>query len=262
MIHTVALLPLVAAVSAHVDLSPRLRDWRDELAAAGVRVLFARVYTDPERNLLILPPDAPERPLFAGMLAQTAFVEQFVHAHALTANLRDTSIVFLNMHRAGEWQGHEEALLAHELVHIALKTRGYDSIRAQGLAACQTIHATNIVQHVLVRRELRAREIDEVPFRVRALELLRAAAASAQETPPTACDNARRLETWVDAALGLTDEQWPHRPEFLALLRKKWPQLAEPAARLMERLERADLSDQKVYEASLAAAAATLRQLE
>jgi hypothetical protein len=256
-----ALLALAAAASAQVDLAPKLRAWRSEIEHAGVRVLFARVYTDSDRNLLTLPPDTPARPLFAAMLRQPAFVEQLVHAHALTTNLPGVSLVFLNMVRAPEWEGQEDALLAHELAHIALKARGYESVRAPGLAACQITHATNIVQHALVRRELRSRGIDDVPFRVRSLEAAQDA-VTGLSTGGSTCDKARRLEMWVDAALGLTDGQWPQRPEFLALVGKLWPELAASAERLIAKLQVSDLSDRPGYESALVTAAQTLRELE
>lgn len=262
MIGSAAWLALAIAVSAQVELSPRLQEWRAELNETGIRVLFARIYTDTDRNLLILPPDAPERPRFAGMLAQNAFVEQFVHAHALTVNLSGISLVFLNMRRAAEWEGHEEALLAHELAHIGLKARGYESVRATGLPPCQVIHATNIVQHVLVRRELRARGINEAPFRIRTLSPVLEASGDGQDVRSSECDRARRLELWIDVAIGLTDEQWAQRKRFLDLMEKKWPELAQPSARLSARLEKADLSDEKVYEETLTAVAAALQELE
>jgi hypothetical protein len=191
------------------------------------------------------------------VLAQPNFVAQFVHAHALTITVRGTSLVVLNMQRAAEWKSHEEALLAHELAHIHLNLQGYGNVQAQ--PSCLATHTTNIVQHVLVRRELRSRGIDEVPFRVRALEATREGLASATPGAESVCDNARRIEMWVDTALGLTDDQWPKRAEFLAMLEQKWPELASAAARLIDRLREADLSDKAVYNAALAD---TLRQLK
>jgi hypothetical protein len=257
-----ALLALAAAVSAQVNLAPNLRVWRSEIEQSGVRVLFARVYTDSERNLLTLPADTPARPLFAAMLRQPAFVEQLVNAHALTTNLRGVSLVFLNMQRSPEWDGHEDALLAHELAHIALKARGYESLRASGLTSCQITHATNIVQHVLVRAELRRRGLDDVPFRVRSLETAQDAAAAGLSTGGSFCDQARRLEMWIDASIGLRDEQWPRRGEFLTLLRNLWPELAGPAEHLIATLNAKDVADKTVYESALAAAAETLRELK
>ena len=258
----VALLALAALVQAQVELTPALQRWHAALEKGGVRVLFARVHTDSERNLLILPAETPERPLFAAMLAQRSFVEMFVHAHALTANLPRASLVFLNMKRAAEWEGYEEALLAHEMAHIALNARGFDRVRAPDLAPCQVTHATNIVQHVLVRRELQARGIDEVGFRIRLLQAVASTAAEAAADSDSVCDKARRLEMWVDTALGLTNRQWPGRTDFLALLRERWPELAEPAAALIAKLEGLDLVDRAAYARALAAAAETLRQLK
>lgn len=249
-----ALLLYLMAASARVELSPDLAEWKREIEAAASRpILLARVYTDPEGKELLLPPDAPERPAIAALLHQESFVRQLVDAHALSVTVespRPLSIVLLNMAREREWRQQEEALLAHELGHLWLEARGFGAPRMLGGFACEAIHAGDMVQHVLIRRELRARGIAYIPLWVRTLEPA-LAELKRSPAPPAGCRAIGRLALWVDVLAGLTEDQWPARAEFLEKLAATSPELAPQAAGIARRVTAADLDDIAVYRAVL-----------
>src|SRR3954447_3088272 len=136
-------------------LSPPLAKWKGEIEATGkTTVVIARVFTDPVRNELMLADDVEFRPLLSRLLANRSFVSQFVQTHAMNVNantgVRPVSVVFLNMARAADWEGQEDAVIAHELGHIWLHTQGYQAPHVAGRLSCEAVHAGDIVQHVLI----------------------------------------------------------------------------------------------------------------
>ncbi|MBY0502949.1 MAG: hypothetical protein K2X03_03500 [Bryobacteraceae bacterium] len=240
--------------SAKVDLSPRLRAWQQEIEArGGGSLLPVRVFVQMKAGVptYILPDDAPQRPVLARFFSDPNFRAQFVRTHAVSIHEGALAFIVLNMDRMKDMGGDEETLLSHEFGHAWLHARG---LRAPtippGQAACQAIHVGDIVQHLLIREEQSQRGFDFRPGWIRDL-----ATAASQlrtqkpETQPTAdpCLRLERLALLVDVEAGLTDGDWPGRPEFLARLPAGDPRLAEMAHRLVRILRAYNLNDPIEY---------------
>lgn len=261
-----ALLLLLAAPSGIVQLSPNLAAWKAELEAKGGRmILLARVYTDKARNELRLPDDTTQRAAFARILADPAIVTQLVHMHAMTVNLdgfgRRASFVLLNMARAEEWQGLEDPLIAHEFGHIDLHTRGYRAPDATGIELCEAVHSGDIVQHILIRREMKRRSIDYIPWMTAILDPVVTRLRSSAPMTESHCDHVARLAMWLDVSLGLTEADWPRFTEFQVLMAQAFPDLTPIAADLRDRLKGQDVSNQLVYGQALDRTAAAAKRL-
>ena len=150
-----------AEVSSRVVLTPRMAKWKSDIEATGkTTVVLARVYTDAARNELQLPDDAEFRPSLEKLLSHRAFTTLFIQTFAMNVNLstgiRPISVVLLNMARSADWEGEEEAVIAHEFGHIWLHVNGYPALDAVSRLSCETVHASDIVQHILIRDEMRA----------------------------------------------------------------------------------------------------------
>jgi hypothetical protein len=248
-----------AEVSSKVALTPALAKWKADIEATGkTTVVLARVFTDTKRNELVLPEDAEFRPFLGRLLTSESFVTQFVQTHAMNVNahtgLRPISAVFLNMARAGDWEGQEDAVIAHELGHIWLHARGYEALRVRGGLSCEAVHAGDMVQHILIREQMRLRKIDFLPFWIRTLEsALEQMTKQSGDEAATAdrCQHVARLALWVDVDLGLTDREWPHRKAMLAALRKSFPLLEDDETEIAAMLRRRNLRDYPSYRDAL-----------
>lgn len=248
--------------SAAVRLSERLAEWKAEIEAVRAsRVVLARIYTDRERNEIILPADADERPLLRQYFLNPAFLAEFVHMHA--ANLthieqdRLVHFVLLNMARAEEWGAEEEAVIAHEFGHIWLFVNNYPAPAFEGRSdSCVAIQAGDAVQHVLIRDQMRRRGIDFNPYWVRnlrvQLEALENAGPEAFRSLPV-CRQVAMLTQWVDVRLGLSAESWEEFDRYEAAMERSFPHLKEPAAEIAGMLEGAELSEPEAYTAALRA---------
>lgn len=254
------LFPLMAATHPdwQVELSPGLIEWKSEIeAASGGRLIPVRIFTDPANREIRLPPDIPAIEVLERYLGNAAFLEQFTLAHALTIDYQGLEgrlfFVLLNMALAGEWEGDEDALLAHEFGHVWLNLNGYPSLVFRGAEACVALHATDIVQHELLRQDFRRRGIDYDSFWIRNLERARIELASRQEqvAEVSPCRRLAGLTLWIDVRLGLTSREWAHRDEFLAALEGRYPEWRELAAQLAQRIEKTDLRDRRQYRATL-----------
>ncbi|MEB2363371.1 MAG: hypothetical protein HUU41_14695 [Bryobacteraceae bacterium] len=261
--------PLMAATHAdwRVELPPALSEWKSEIeAASNGRLIPVRIFTDPANREIRLPTDIPAIEVLERYLRDTAFLEQFALAHALTIDYQGVEgrlfFVLLNMALAGEWEGAEEALLAHEFGHVWLNLNGYPSLAFRGTEACVALHASDIVQHELLRQDFRRRGIDYDSFWIRNLERARLELASrqkqaAQESP---CRRLAGLTLWIDVRLGLTSREWAHRDEFLAALDGRYPEWRELAAELAQHIEKADLRHRRQYRETLDLAARRIQQ--
>ena len=242
--------------SSKVALTPPLAKWKADIEATGkTTVVLARVFTDAGRNELVLPDDAEFRPFLRTLLESEPFVAQFVQTHAINVNsntgLRPISVVLLNMARAADWDGQEESVIAHELGHIWLHARGYQAPHVARGLSCEAVHAGNIVQHVLIREQMRIRGIDFLPFWIRTLESAldqMNKPAGDQQQPADRCQRISRLALWVDVVLGLTDKEWSRRPALLAAFRKDFPELDQSAAGIATMLRGRNLQDHQTYQ--------------
>ena len=260
------LILLAAAPPGIVQLSPKLAAWKTDIEARGGRlILLAPVYTDQARNELRLPEDTPQRAAFARVLSNPAIATQLVEMHAMTVNLdgygRRASFVLLNMARAGEWQGQEEALIAHEFGHIDLHTRGYRAPDATGIELCEAVHSGDIVQHILIRREMKRRGIDYIAWMTAALDPVVTRLRNSAPMTESHCDHVARLAMWLDVSLALTERDWPRFIEFQALMAQAFPDLTPIAADLRDRLKGQDVSNQQVYGQALERTAAAAKRL-
>jgi hypothetical protein len=272
----VALFPLLltglasAEVSSKVALTPALARWKADIEATGkTTVVLARVFTDANRNELVLPEDAEFRPFLRRLLSSESFVTQFVQTHAMNVNadtgLRPISAVFLNMALAADWEGQEDAVIAHELGHIWLHARGYEAVRVPGGLSCEAVHAGDIVQHILIREQMRARRIDFLPFWIRTLEsaLEQMTKQSGGESGTAdRCRHIARLALWVDVDLGLTDREWPRRQAMLSALRKSFPQLEGDETQIAAMLRGRNLRDYPTYRDALRAVFFRVQRVE
>jgi len=248
-----------AETSSRVVLSPPLAQWKRDIEAAGkTTVVLARVFTDTARNELTLPDDVEFRPFLRKMLNDEAFVKQFVQTHAINVNsntgLRPISVVLLNMARSADWEGQEDAVIAHELGHIWLHTRGYEAPQGLDGLSCVAVHAGDIVQHVLIREQMRARHIDYLPFWISSLEAaLLQMDGRTVSNPQIAdqCQHISRLALWVDVAVGLSDREWPRRQALLAGFRNRFPELKDRSDRIAAILRGRNLNQKVMYQKTL-----------
>lgn len=244
--------------SAAITLSPALAAWRSEIEASGERVVaLVRVYTDGERNLLILPQDAEHRPVLRRYFLQSSFIAEFTATHGFTLNYEGPEgrihFILLNMNRAEEWRGAEDGILAHELGHVWLAARGYPLPPFDASPrACLLIHAGDMVQHILIRQEIRRRGISYLNYWLPNLEkALRQLESEPLQAPAPACLLLAKLALRVDVALGLEDGEWQPRKSFLNAMTRRYPQLQSPAEQIGVRLAGQDLADLAVYRREL-----------
>ncbi|HXG33044.1 MAG TPA: hypothetical protein VNJ11_06750 [Bryobacteraceae bacterium] len=254
--------------SASVRLSPQLARWKAEIETQGqTKVVLARVYTDAERNELVLPPDTEARPVLSRFFLQESFREQFVRTHAMSVTYSGAegrfSFVVLNMALASEWEQAEEAVIAHEFGHAWLAALGYGAPPYEaGERSCLAVHAGDIVQHVLIREEMDRRGIAWRSYWVRnlnaALERLESQAAGAPLAP---CQMAAIAALWADTRLGFSERQWGELPRFLSALEEKFPAARLWAERLVACVSHREVRDRAAYHVTLGEVSAILAGL-
>lgn len=244
--------------SARVELSPRLREWQQEIeTTGGGRVFPVRVFVEMRDGVptYVLPEDAPQRPILARYFGDASFRGQFVRTHAVSIHYTGPegrmAFIVLNMDRLKEMAAGEELLVSHELGHAWLDARGLRApVLAPGQAGCQAIHVGDIVQHMLIREEQTRRGFDFRPGWTRDLALAAdRLGRQAPETKPTAdpCLRLERLALLVDVEAGLTDGHWTGRPAFLERLPAGDPALRDMARRLTRILRGYDLANRTEY---------------
>lgn len=261
------LLLWFAAPVPAAELTPALAAWKSQIEErGGGKVVIVRVPTDKERNEITLPEDTPFRPVLRRYFLDPGFVSQFVQAHALSLNYEGREgrvhFVLLNLALAADWQQFEEAVLAHEFGHVWLNIAGYPAAILRGQPSdCAGTQTTDMVQHILIRRELAQRDIDYDRYWKRNLEaaLTHMQQPAAGVPAPSMCQVLAQVTLWVDVALGLTDAGWPRRQEFLDLMFARFPEI-ETAARSTETLLRtARMDDRAGYQDALLRTYSVLR---
>ena len=222
-------------------------------------MILGRVFTDPATAVVTLPADAPERWLITRYLRNENFLREFAATQAVTVHYVGPEgkfhLVLLNMARAAEWGAHEEAILGHELGHIWLYAQQTPSpVYEEKADSCVTIHAGDILEHVLIREELQARGIDYPSYwRPQAgamLDQLEAGAGPAEDEMPV-CRLMALLSLWLDARLGLDENAWNRFDDFEARMSRQFPRLRPLADELTRRVGAADLHDYDTYLAVL-----------
>ncbi len=272
MLAIFAFFSLLAAAEnpGRIALTPPLVKWKAEIEATEkTTIVLARVFTDSAHNELVLPADVEFRPMLKKLLQNEPFVAQFLQTHAMNVNIdtgyRPVSVVFLNMARASDWEGREEAVIAHEFGHIWLHVRGYPAPNLAGGLSCEALHAGDIVQHVLIREQMRNRRIDYLPFWTRTLETalnqMNKQTASAS-IGTDGCRRVSRLALWIDVSLGLSTKEWTRREEFLTALRRNSPELEAPARTIAGMLHGRNLNNREVYQKTLRSVLISVHQIK
>lgn len=235
-------------------LPPRLEEWRREIEAGGeTRIFLARVNWDRQANTYSLPPDTPQREWFAQYLRDPEFAAQFQRVHAVTASRRDGDrflfLIFLNRGLIHQWGDFEEALIAHELFHAWFIAQKYPVPRAQpGKAGCLSVVTLDLVQHVVMRDELRRRGIDHAKYQRRKRDIVvedGARLPASLQTDP--CLRVSAVSEWVDMRLELGPDR-----EYEAMAERLYPGLGGVGAEIAAYLSRLDLRDRNLHREALA----------
>ena len=244
------------------DLPPKLEQWRQEIESAGKsRVLIARVNWDREANTMSLSPQTPEPELFANHLRDPEFTRQFQRMHALTASRRDGDrylfLIFLNRGHIDQWGPFEDALLAHELFHAWFIAQGYPvPVMQPGKAGCISIATLDLVQHVVMRDELKRRGIDHAKYQRRKMEI---ALEGGQGLNPAQrgddCQRVSAVSEWVDMRLELGPVG-----EYEAMTERLFPGVAAVGGELTAWLSGRNLRDKVVHREALSFVFYRLRQ--
>ncbi|MBK9171040.1 MAG: hypothetical protein IPM24_26775 [Bryobacterales bacterium] len=229
------LLALPAAAGDAIDA------WRRDIAAP---VVIVRVEAGVRAD--------PDEPVLGGYLANPAFRRELDAAHALTLNHEDASgkrhFILLNAARSAEWRFAEEELLGHELGHVWLAARGFDApVFAPGPLACLAVHAGDIPQHVLIRREMRRRGIGGDRYQIRNLDATLAALESGTLPELAPCQRLQFLSQWLDMRLSLPESAWPDWRRFDRAAADRYPDLARHATALEGLVRGARLSRRDGY---------------
>ena len=241
-------LLLLAGRLAGQALTPALEEWKKEIESGGVPVLLARVEHDAGANTYSLPEGIEGRELFAEYLGQPDFLKQFEQMYGVMVhhkNPRPAYLIMLNMGRAGEWGEYEEAVLAHEFGHAWIKSRKYAApVYQAGLAGCLAIHTGDIAQHVLIRKELERRGIDQRTFWLETLDKA-TAKAGGMERPAEQdrCIRVMQARELVDVRLGLEGVDWAGREAYEAMVKRVFPEVEPTVAGIVAWMKRHDMED-------------------
>jgi hypothetical protein len=241
---------------AEIPLTKPLVEWKRRIEASGAAIYIARVVVDRASNQMTLEESGPGDELAAEFLGNEESARQFLAAQAMTVSRqeggRQVHLVLLNGERRLDAAG-EEAVLAHEFGHAWLRSQGYAApVYRPGPAACLAIHAADLVQHVLIRRELAARGLDHrlpwIPLLDEAVRRYQALAAPPQQEP---CQRLLTIAQWVDTRLGSEGDPWPGRERFEQQHRRLFGDLEPAVAELCAYLKAQDLEDKAVHAAAL-----------
>jgi hypothetical protein len=257
----------LAAAAAPAGLTPALEKWKQQIEErGGGSLVIVRVPTDKERNEISLPEETPFRNVLKNYFLDPGFVSQFSRAHALNLNYEGPEgrihYVLLNLAVRTDWEDFEAAVLGHEFGHIWLNIAGYPAAILRGRPSdCAGAQATDIVQHVLIRRELVSRGIDYDRYWKRNLDLALAhlRGTAGDSAAPSLCQALAQITLWVDVALGVNAAGWPNRQEFLDLMFVRFSGI-ETAARSIETLLRgAPVEQRAAYQDALLRTYSVLR---
>ena len=229
-------------------LTPALESWKAEIESAGVPVLIAHVEHDKGTNTYSLPEGIERRALFAEYLGQTDFLRQFEQMYGVMVHHkkgRAAYLVMLNGGRQEEWAPYEEAVLAHEFGHAWIKSKNYPTpIFQTGLAGCLAIHTGDIAQHVLIRKELARRGIDQRTFWLKTLDEATAKAAGMEKPPEQdRCVRVMQAAELVDVRLGLEGVDWAGREAYEARVSRVFPEVEPTVAGIVAWMKDHDMED-------------------
>jgi len=202
----------VAQPTAKVALTKRLAEWRDEIEALGRgKMVLARVYADPQRTRVYLPPDADERPIIVQYLRNTNFLKDF--------------LAYAENYPFPTYEGKSNS--------------------------CMAMLAVDAVQHVIIQDELKRRSISYAEYWIPLLEkmlanLRRDDTPASAKLPP--CFLIGKLVLWVEVRLTLSPETWADYTAFNAAMAKKYPILAKQQDEIYRLIAGKRLRDVDVYQ--------------
>jgi hypothetical protein len=170
-------------------------------------------------------------------------------------------LVFLNLGRADLWRAHEEDVLAHELAHAWLHSRGYRAPpQREGVPPCVPVQTGDIVHHVLLRQELARRKIPWFRFWLSQLSASAVTGAGDGGDPADRCMEVRQVAELVDVYDSTEAEYWPERETYLREVRLRRPFAEVEAAQIARWLRGRDLWNQEQYQEALRFVFARLAQ--
>lgn len=212
-----------------------VEDWRQEIEQRyQTRISVIRVQFDSVRNEMRLPATLDDPAVARVYLTDAAFRQQFAVAHALTINLPDRHLIFLNLGFASQWAGSEDGLLAHELGHVWLDRQGFRAPPfVPGPRACLAIQSADIPQHALIRAETARRGL---PWRDYLITSFRAALGgfeSAAEPRLTPCQKVVLIGQWLDMRLSGLEADFDGYQRLNQLYTDRFPDLI-PIAGMLE----------------------------
>jgi hypothetical protein len=228
-------------------LPPALEQWRAEIeTAGGAPVFVAEVEFSPDGQQMTLPDSTPARSLFAHYLRQDDFARQFVLMRGVLIHHQgpegQAHLVLLNGARRPEWGPHQDALIAHEFGHAWLRAKGYPApVFQPGPLACLAIHTGDIVQHVLIRRELESRGIEHLPLWLASLEAATAGASTLPDGEGFAkvragdpCLALRQIAEWADVRLGFPSSRPELVESYESQMRRVFPGIESTVSAIAE----------------------------
>lgn len=250
--------------AATLVLTAALATWQGEIeTAGGVPLLVAKVEYSEADHTFRLPGDVKGRELFVEYLRQPAFVAQFHQMYAAMVHHRvegqEAYLIMVNGEKEKEWEGYEEALLAHEFGHAWIKAHGFPTPRFQNDGwSCVSIHTADITQHVLIRAELDRRGIDHKTFWQTTVGKAITQAEKGQTLwTDTGCSRVAVAAQLVDIRLGLPSFREPYE----AIVRKQLPVVLPVVDRLVKYLGDVDLWDKAQHRQALQTVFAELKAL-
>ncbi len=250
-----------------ITLSAALLAWKADIEARGVAVVVAEVRSEAPGGRVIVPQDTPLREVLEAWLAVPDFRQQFalMYATSIIQRLPDREVAFvlLNGDSRPLWEPRMEALLAHEFGHAWVKAEKYPTpVFVPGPLACLAIHTGDIVQHVLIRREMERRGI---AYRQDWLADLERAIPSMESSPPPPeedrCSRARLAAEWVDVRLALAPGEWPAQGRYEAAARRYMPEVAPTVDRIVDYVRSHNLADRSQHREALFAVFEMLKEL-
>lgn len=206
-----------------------------------------------------LPVDEPHRSVARKHFSDPVFLQMFTASQALSLNPNGAAgpfqYIFVNAKLAPGDQESLDGLLGHELGHLWIRAQGYPTPRyATGEAGCLSVATGDALQHILMRGEMDMRGIE---WRSGFIDQLELALAKMKEPLPTEpaktprCQMLAQVSLWLDVDLGLKEKDWIHREEFLQLLGKRFPAVAEQGRILSRELAAVNLADKDVHRRQL-----------
>lgn len=245
-----------------LTLPAAVEEWKREIEGRLFdQIPLVRIPGDaiPPEDLAVLRPS----------LVNPNFLANFERTQAMTlrytAGERRRTLVLLNLTMVTQGVEGIAPLVAHELGHVWLQTLGFVPLEfAPGPYGCLAIHATDLVQHVLIRREMDRRGIAWRPYFLRdyerALESLEKVHRKG-DPPGDPCWRGQRLALMVDVRDTVAAKETPARDRYLEILAEQDPEAEALAIEFLEAFDGKIELEAGAYERAMRAAAEAMTRL-